>query len=116
MFRVGFKRRCHLNCPQNELNLNITGSFSGLMINTGDEVSACNILNSTPAPQLSATALLHEASLTGCDSNNVALVKSMRSSWSDGMKVNTYGGALGDGMNGGGITFGVETYNNLNKS
>ncbi|KAK1387190.1 hypothetical protein POM88_015368 [Heracleum sosnowskyi] len=102
MFHFGFSGSAGLNNPQNDVDLNLSNSFSGgLMMNAE---TTHKILSSTlPSPQLSATALLQKASLlTGANSNNAALMKGLGSSLSGGMKFNINGGALGDGMSGGG--------------
>ncbi|KAK1387191.1 Protein indeterminate-domain 4 chloroplastic [Heracleum sosnowskyi] len=119
MYNFDINGGADLNSPQNDLDLNINNSFSGLLMNA--EASACNILNSNPAsPHLSATALPQKAAMTGDDSNNASLMKSMGSSFSAGMKLINYGGALRDGIlsggdRGAGSTI-EGTYNNLNVS
>ncbi|KAK1387182.1 hypothetical protein POM88_015360 [Heracleum sosnowskyi] len=108
---LGFNGRADLKSPQNDI------SFSGLLMNT--EASAYNVLNSTPYnPQLSATAILQKATLTGANSTNAALMKSIGSSLTGGVRFYSYGGALGDGMSGGGRGVGsnFQGYDNFNVS
>lgn len=118
VFNFGINGGADLNNQHNDLDLNNNSSFSGLMMNA--EASAYNILNSrnSASPQLSNTALLQKAVMTGANTNNASFMKSVGSSSSLGMKFNGYTGAMGDGMSsGGGIGGGStleEMYNNWN--
>ncbi|KAL1803512.1 hypothetical protein ACET3Z_032159 [Daucus carota] len=117
MFNLGFDGDADLNSPENDLDLSINGSLTSLMMNAG--ASTYDILNGTPSTQFSATALLQKMTLTGGSSNNMTLMKSMGSTLSGGLKLDNYGGALGDGMSGGsrggGSTF-PDMYNNQSGS
>ncbi|KAL1803520.1 hypothetical protein ACET3Z_032167 [Daucus carota] len=115
MFYLGYDGDADLNSPENDLDLAMNGSFTGLMMNAG--ASTYDILNGAPSTQFSATALLQKMTLTGGSSNNLTLMKSMGSTLSAGLKFDNYGGALGDGMSagsrGGGSSF-PDIYNNQN--
>nr|XP_017225265.1 PREDICTED: protein indeterminate-domain 12-like [Daucus carota subsp. sativus] len=118
MFNLGFDGDDDLNSPENDLDLAMNGSLTGLMMNAG--ASTYDILNGAPSTQFSATALLQKTTLAGGSSSNVTLMNSMGSTLSGGLKLDNYGGALGDRMSGGGrgggSTFPADMYNNQNGS